>query len=93
MSGFGAVALVYSQVVEIIPVLYEVNRYVSQPYGLILTILSFGFSPSTLSEISYIKQNLLDDSNDEALLVYRQSITDECNMMAVAVRRASHDTL
>lgn len=90
VSGFGSVGvpkLVLALQANIL-VLFQVNRHLSQPYGWISTLLSFAFSPSTSSELYYIRKNLLDDSNDQALLAYRQSITDECNMMAVAVMRA-----
>lgn len=62
--------------------------HIARTYGWTIAIFVAIFSPGTLSEIKRIEGLLSQD--DEALLAFRQSVKDECNMTAVAVRVQPH---
>lgn len=68
-------------------VLSEVG-HIARTYGWRIAIFVAILSPGSLSESKRIRGLLSQD--DEALLAFRQSVTDECNMTAVAVRVQPH---
>lgn len=72
-------------VLELTSMIVRYNIAVARSHGWVITFLTFVISPGLSSEFQRISKDLLKEGNDDALIAFRQSITDECNMMAVAV--------
>ena len=76
---------------DVLKYLYDI-RYdsLSRCYGPFVALLVSTFLPDTAKQYERVKRVILQGKPEDAL-AFRQAVTDECNMTAVAVGRSPRD--